>query len=102
MLHLPWCRVEVLTDALAALRADGWVIGALTPAPDAISIHDWSPPLDRTVLLLGTEGPGLSAEAMAAADVRVRIPIEPDVDSLNVGHTTSVALALLRQAAIRR
>ena len=42
-------------------------------------------------MLLGAEGPGLSAEALAAADVRVRIPMASGVDSLNVATAAAVA-----------
>ena len=46
--------------------------------------------------MLGAEGPGLSAAALEAADVRIRIPIVDDVDSLNVGHAAAIAFAMLR------
>ena len=48
----------------------------------------------------GAEGPGLTEVAQASADVRVRIPITPGVDSLNVGH--AAAIALHHVAAARR
>ena len=58
----------------------------------------------RVAVLLGAEGPGLSAAAMAAVDRRVRIPIAAGVDSLNVGHAAAVAFAHLsrRSPAPRR
>jgi tRNA G18 (ribose-2'-O)-methylase SpoU len=46
----------------------------------------------RLALLLGTEGRGLSAEALAAADLQVRIPMAPEMDSLNVAAAGAVAL----------
>ena len=45
----------------------------------------------RAAILLGAEGPGLSDAALATADVRVRIPMRPDVDSLNVATAAAVA-----------
>jgi tRNA G18 (ribose-2'-O)-methylase SpoU len=42
-------------------------------------------------LLLGAEGPGLSAEALRAAHLRVRIPMATGVDSLNVATAAAVA-----------
>jgi tRNA G18 (ribose-2'-O)-methylase SpoU len=45
----------------------------------------------RTALLLGAEGPGLSAAALTAADLRVRIPMAAGVDSLNVATAAAVA-----------
>ena len=41
--------------------------------------------------MLGAEGPGLPAATLAAADRRVRIPLAPGVDSLNVATAAAVA-----------
>jgi tRNA G18 (ribose-2'-O)-methylase SpoU len=46
-------------------------------------------------VLLGAEGPGLTADAMARADQRVRIPMADGVDSLNVATAAAVAFAHL-------
>jgi tRNA G18 (ribose-2'-O)-methylase SpoU len=51
------------------------------------------------VLMLGAEEPGLTAAAHEAADVRVRIPISPEVDSLNVVVAAGIALATLPPSA---
>ena len=42
-------------------------------------------------LLMGAEGPGLSAGALAASDQRVVIPMARGVDSLNVAAAAAVA-----------
>jgi tRNA G18 (ribose-2'-O)-methylase SpoU len=47
------------------------------------------------VLMLGGEGPGLTPGSLDLADVRVRIPIAPEVDSLNVVVAAGIALAAL-------
>ena len=77
--------------ALDALRAAGLTVAALTPAPDAVPLAAAGLAGTRTALLLGAEGPGLSAEALAAADLRVRIPMASGVDSLNVATAAAVA-----------
>jgi tRNA G18 (ribose-2'-O)-methylase SpoU len=77
--------------SLDALRAAGLTVAALTPAPDAVPLAAAGLAGVRTALLLGAEGPGLSAAALAAADVRVRIPMAPGVDSLNVATAAAVA-----------
>jgi tRNA G18 (ribose-2'-O)-methylase SpoU len=41
---------------------------------------------------VGAEGPGLTPAAMAAPARRVRIPIAPGVDSLNVATAAAIAL----------
>ncbi len=92
VLHVPWARATPWPEALHTLADGGWRVLALTPAADARSLRTVSrAPDDRVALLLGAEGPGLSAAAMARAE-RVGIPIRPGVDSLNVGHATAVAL----------
>jgi tRNA G18 (ribose-2'-O)-methylase SpoU len=47
----------------------------------------------RVAWLLGAEGPGLSAAALGAADLVVRIPMAPAVDSLNVATAAAIAFA---------
>jgi len=88
VLHVPFARFGEWPDALDAVRAAGLVVAALTPA-GAVTIDEVRG--DRIAWLLGAEGPGLTDEAMAHADIRVRIPIAPEVDSLNVGTAAAIA-----------
>ena len=44
------------------------------------------------VILVGGEGPGLPAAIAAAAGVRVTIPMQPPVESLNAAITAAVIL----------
>ena len=46
-------------------------------------------------ILVGSEGPGLTPEALLAADHRVRIPMAGGVDSLNVATAAAIAFASL-------
>jgi tRNA G18 (ribose-2'-O)-methylase SpoU len=72
---------------------------ALTPAPDASPIQDLPAEVRRRpALLLGAEGPGLSAAAQAASDHRVVIPMARGVDSLNVAAAAAVAFWELTRA----
>jgi tRNA G18 (ribose-2'-O)-methylase SpoU len=95
VLHVPHAPLPALPGSLDDLRAAGLVTVALTPDPDAPPIDevDASQPL---ALLLGAEGPGLDDGAIAAADVRARIPMAAGVDSLNVAATAAVAIHSLR------
>jgi len=98
VLFLPVARAEPWPDQLAVLHGAGFETWAMTPSPGAEPL--WSLPVpERVAVLLGAEGPGLSAATMAAATRRVRIPIADGVDSLNVGHTAAVAFAHLARAA---
>lgn len=79
-------------NAIAAVRASGLRVVALTLGPNAIPLDEVEvgPP---TMVLLGAEGPGLTCAATLAADVEATIPISDRVDSLNVGHAAAVAFA---------
>ncbi len=57
---------------------------------------DRAPRGGRRALLLGAEGPGLSAGALAAADRRIRIPLAAGVDSLNVATAAAIAFHEVR------
>ena len=46
--------------------------------------------------MLGTEGDGLAASTIAASDYTVKIPMDHDVDSLNVAAASAVAFWELR------
>ncbi len=80
--------------SLSALRFRGFSLLALTPDPSATVLR-WIEVPERWAVLLGAEGPGLSAGALAAAEQRVRIPMAPGVDSLNVATAAAVAFAHL-------
>ncbi len=77
--------------SLDVLRAAGLRLVALTPDPHAETLAGAGLAGQRVALLLGAEGPGLTAEALAAADVHVRIPMATGVDSLNVATAAAVA-----------
>jgi tRNA G18 (ribose-2'-O)-methylase SpoU len=77
--------------SLDALRTAGLRVAALTPSPDAVPLAEARLAGVRTALLLGAEGPGLTAATLAAADVAVRIPMASGVDSLNVATAAAVA-----------
>ncbi|MET0326593.1 MAG: RNA methyltransferase [Ilumatobacteraceae bacterium] len=94
VLYLPVARAASWPGDLDVLAAAGVETWALTPDPSAEPIWALDVP-PRVALMLGAEGPGLSAAALARADRRVRIPIAADVDSLNVGHAAAVAFAAL-------
>jgi len=92
VLHVPWTRFAAWPDGLAELHAAGFATVALTPAPDAEPIDALAAdPPARLALLLGAEGPGLTAGALNAADRRTRIPLAARVDSLNIATAAAIA-----------
>jgi tRNA G18 (ribose-2'-O)-methylase SpoU len=89
---LPYARLDSWPGGLDTLREHGFRTIALTPGPTAVDLQDLRlGPEDKVALLLGTEGEGLSDAALAAADLRVRIPMAAGIDSLNVAAAAAVA-----------
>lgn len=97
VLHLPVARAERWPDDLDVLHDGGFVTWAMTPAPDAADLWSFDPSAlpGRLAVIVGAEGPGLDRATMSAATRRIRIPIDPGVDSLNVGHAAAITFAAL-------
>jgi tRNA G18 (ribose-2'-O)-methylase SpoU len=105
VLAVPYARMADWREGLQEIRAVGFRLLALTPAPDAVPISAVANDLgladgrtagQRVALLLGTEGDGLSARWRDQADVSVRIPMSCAVDSLNVASAAAIACYVLR------
>ncbi|MFC0097907.1 TrmH family RNA methyltransferase [Micromonospora marina] len=89
---VPYAKLDRWPEGLDQVRAAGFTVLAMTPAPDAVPMQRLAPAQrERAALLLGAEGPGLTAAAQAASDVRVVIPMRRGVDSLNVAAAAAVA-----------
>lgn len=110
----PWAQKSLRASAGSALRLP--ILAGIQPAVVmaqlrvagvkliAASSHDGQFPaqMDLTqpaALLIGNEGAGLPGEVVRSADLRVRIPLAPGVDSLNAAVAASV---LLYEAARQR
>lgn len=98
-MHDPWDPVAIrgsagLHFALPVAHAEaitpyGRPLLAVDPLGDTFRPEDLPP---HALLAFGTERGGLSDELSAAADARIRIPMQPGVSSLNLA--TSVAAVL--------
>jgi tRNA G18 (ribose-2'-O)-methylase SpoU len=106
---IPYARMTGWFDGLEGLKSAGFRVLALTPDERATTVSaalraggsgDGAAAGERVALLLGTEGDGLSARWLQAADEAVRIPMNPaaraaGVDSLNVVAAAAIACHLL-------
>jgi tRNA G18 (ribose-2'-O)-methylase SpoU len=92
-LLVPFARAGNWPADLYRLRDRGFRLLAMTPNAQARTMAEVMDDLshEKVAVLVGAEGPGLSAAALRAADVRVRIPMSRGTDSLNVA--TAAALA---------
>ena len=89
---VPWTRASSWPGALTALRAEGFTVAALALEERSVPLEQLAAdPPERLALVLGTEGAGLTAEAVEASELVVRIPMSREVDSLNVAAASAVA-----------
>ena len=97
---VPYARIEDWYAGPDVLHEYGFQVLALTPARDSCVIGEVTPS-SRVALLLGSEGHGLSDRWMLGADVRVHVPMQGDIDSLNVAAASAVAAYAVSQASGR-
>lgn len=105
VLRVRYTRLDGWPDCLTRVRAAGLALVALTPRGDAMDLDEFAGQSirpRRIAVLIGTEGSGLSPEAESYADCRVRIPIDPGVDSLNLATAAGIALHRLSDIGRRR
>jgi TrmH family RNA methyltransferase len=88
--HVPVLRSRAVATLVKEWRSAGLRIAATVPRAGT-SMHnvDFTPP---TALLLGGEGAGLPDTLIAAADVRVSIPMRGGIESLNAAVAAAVLL----------
>lgn len=90
VLRVPFARVQEWPADLKQLRDRGFRVAALSPRADAVPLSEAELDRGAVAVLLGSEGPGLTEEAVTAADVTVRIPMAGGVDSLNVATSAAI------------
>jgi tRNA G18 (ribose-2'-O)-methylase SpoU len=98
VLRVPWAHGASWPGDLDAVRAAGFDIIALTPSPGAADLAD-RPGTRPVAVLVGAEGPGLTAVTLAAVGEWIRIPMAEGVDSLNVATAAAVAFHHLTRSA---
>ena len=92
---VPWTWID---DSISSLHDYGFRTAAMALTPKSIPLD--APVLkaiSRLAIIMGTEGDGLPQDTITAADYVVRIPMQHDVDSLNVAAAAAVAFWELRQ-----
>lgn len=93
---LPICREPNLSETLTYLRNSGLQIVACTEKTEkSVYQVDYTSP---TVIIMGSEEDGISKEFLQAADASARIPLNGQVESLNV----SVACSVILYEAVRQ
>ncbi len=101
--QVPWTRVDPWPQALESIRESGWHVASLALSEESVDLDVFARDLpDRLLLVLGTEGDGLSERTLLHSDTVVRIPMAGGVDSLNVAAAGALALWETRIRPTRR
>lgn len=87
---LPVWRADRWPDDLLKLKQSGFTLVGTTLSPTAQRLPDWRP-TTNTVLIFGSEGPGLAPATLQMCDHLVTIPMV-NADSLNVGTACAIFL----------
>jgi tRNA G18 (ribose-2'-O)-methylase SpoU len=94
-LLVPFARCADPATMISQLQSAGYAVWSLSPGA-AESLFD-TPAPERLALVVGAEGPGLPA-CIISAGRGVRIPMNGDLDSLNVATAAAIALSYAYQA----
>jgi tRNA G18 (ribose-2'-O)-methylase SpoU len=98
VLQVPWTRLPEWPEARDLLHQAGFHIAALALSDEALSLREFAAaPPDKIALVFGSEGDGLSRQALEACDSIVTIPMLHGVDSLNVASASAVTLYALTE-----
>lgn len=89
--RVPVARVTNLVRALETLREAGCFVVGLDAGGD-VSVRDLPYAADPLVLVVGSEGKGLSRLVRETCDVIASIPIASETESLNAGVAAGIAL----------
>lgn len=88
--HLPIARVEPLIDAVVTAQQEGLaVVGLDDSAEISYTEYDFTRP---TMIVIGSEGEGISRRVRRACDALVAIPMHGSVSSLNASVASGVVL----------
>jgi 23S rRNA (guanosine2251-2'-O)-methyltransferase len=98
--RLPVAQVVNLTRALQAYKSRGFFVAGLD-AEGTTGVRDMSIADGPMVLVVGSEGRGLSRVVAAACDMLVSIPMDSATESLNAGVAASIALYEIAGARAR-
>lgn len=94
--HIPVCRVENLKTTIKEIQANGIsVIACSEKANDLVYAADLTAPL---AIMMGSEEDGISPEYLKLANGHVKLPMNGQIESLNVSVATGIIIyEVLRQ-----
>ncbi len=82
---------QSITEFTDEIRANGYTVIGIENNVTSQSLQQSSLP-ERSVLVFGQEGPGISDEFLAACDMVLHIDQHGSTRSMNVGHAAAIAM----------
>ena len=90
LLRIDTCKTQNLRIPIYYLKERGFQVVAATEKTDSLIYEaDFKQP---TVVVMGSEGKGISDSVMKLCDAKVKIPMHGEIESLNVSVATSIIL----------
>ncbi|WP_346883357.1 23S rRNA (guanosine(2251)-2'-O)-methyltransferase RlmB [uncultured Algibacter sp.] len=93
---IPICKVDHIKDAVFFMQASGVKVIAATEKTDN-TVYDVSF-TEPTAIVMGSEGRGINPSILKVSDMRAKLPLLGDIESLNV----SVACGAFLYEAVRQ
>ena len=88
--YMPVCRVTNISRAIEKLKDAGfWIVGMDGYAKDEIASLDKR---GKIAVIMGSEGKGMRRLVEESCDILLRLPISPQVESLNVSTAAAIVL----------
>jgi len=91
----PLMKVSNLAESAKLFQDEGFAVISADVGDDSHSIYDFNYP-EKTLLILGSEGEGVQKLLRKRSDYIVKIPMQGNIDSLNVSQAASVFLFAYR------
>ena len=88
---VPWTYLPKESCTADILHENGFTVISMETGEDSVSLND--PALrtyEKTAVIFGAEGAGISKETLEKSDMIVNIPMQNGVDSLNVAAASAV------------
>jgi 23S rRNA (guanosine2251-2'-O)-methyltransferase len=98
--RVPVAQVTNLTRALRQCQEEGFLVVGLD-ADGETSLYDLEAAVGPMVVVVGSEGRGLSRLVGETCDLKVNIPMQSDVESLNASVAAAVTLAEITRRRVK-
>ena len=91
--HIPWRAHESASEAISALRSEGYKIAVIEQDSRSISLEEWKPEKgEKWALVFGNEVRGVKSSTCDSANILLEIPQLGVKNSMNVSVCAGIVL----------